>query len=421
MNEMKDIEILAPASNIAMIMAAIAGKANSVYFGVNEGLNMRIHNANFRLDELNDIVKLCHDNGIRAYITINSVIYDDELDIVYRLVDRANSAGVDAFIIHDHAVINIVREFGGEFHISTMANICNSVAAKEWEKRGASRLILARELNLLQIKKIVENVDIDIEVFVHGALCMAVSGHCFLSYFLEGKSALRGQCVSPCRWPYNAEVTDPYGRKMIFETFRIMSSRDLCLIYEIPALIKAGVKVFKIEGRRRNPEYVEVVSRCYREATEAALDNSFDNDQVRHWMKLLKTVYHRGFCEGYIYGSFHKETFHVDTDGSDRATRERIEVGQVLKYMEDRQVALIEVRNEGLRSGDEIIIVGQSFLRQKLTHLEIVGRFTDEVEPPAEILISVQQCVFSGDKVYLLREKVYKPSRHSEVKISTKN
>ncbi|MHA1327711.1 MAG: peptidase U32 family protein, partial [Promethearchaeota archaeon] len=298
---MKKVELLAPARNIKAIKAAL-NYADSVYFGV-ESFNMRMRTENIPLKDLKKVVSFCHQNNLKAYLTTNILVYDNELKDLRNVLEKAKEAEIDAVIIHDIAALQIARELGLDFHMSTQCNISNSLSARFYENLGAKRLILARELSLEKIKEIKRNlVKTEVEIFIHGAMCTSVSGRCYFSQDICGtpeKSANRGKCIQPCRrrWWLREES----GTEYIYDGVRFLNSRDLCTIAYIPQFIEAKIDAFKIEGRMRHPHYVEVVSKIYREAIEAYYDNSYSKKKVRYWVKELKKVYNRGFTPGFYF------------------------------------------------------------------------------------------------------------------------
>jgi putative protease len=298
---MKRVELLAPAKNLKAIKAA-SKYADSVYFGI-EKFNMRMRSENIVLEDLADVVNYCHERDLKAYLATNILIYDNELNYLRNVMEKAKNANIDAVIVHDLAALEIARQLGLQFHISTQCNVSNSLTAKFYENLGAERIILARELSLEKIKEIKRNLaTTEIEVFIHGAMCTSVSGRCYFSQDIcrsEEKSANRGSCVQPCRrrwW-----VREESGNEYIYDGTRFMNSRDLCTIAYVPDLIEANVDAFKIEGRMRHPHYVETVSRVYREAIDAYYEGNFSDKKVGGWVTELKRVYNRGFTPGFYF------------------------------------------------------------------------------------------------------------------------
>ena len=307
----EDFEIMAPVGSRESLAAAIQAGADSVYFGVGQ-LNMRSHSANhFTLDDLHDIVAICQEHNMKTYLTVNTIIYDNDLDTMRQIIDAARIAGVSAVIASDVAVMAYCRQVGVEVHLSTQLNISN-VEALKFYAQFADVSVLARELTMPQVKHIHEQIEaqhivgpngdpIRIEMFCHGALCMAVSGKCYMSLDAANRSANRGQCVQVCRRSYT--VTDnETGHQLEIDNKYVMSPKDLKTIRFIDKMMDAGVRVFKIEGRARGPEYVYTVVSCYKEAIRAVLDGSFTEERKDAWDERLATVFNRGFWDGYYQG-----------------------------------------------------------------------------------------------------------------------
>lgn len=358
------MEIMSPAGNFECLRAAIQGGANSVYFGIGN-LNMRSHSANnFRKEDLPEIVKLCHETGLKAYMTLNIVLYQDDLVPMREALDAAKEAGVDAIIASDMACITYCREIGLEVHVSTQLNVSNSEALRFYA-RFADVTVLARELNLGQVKEIHEAIVregitgpsgklVRIEMFAHGALCMAVSGKCYLSLHTYGASANRGACYQVCRRGY--EVTDlETGNKLEIDNKYIMSPKDLCVIEFMDKVIDAGVKVFKIEGRARSSEYVYRTASCYRRAADAVCDGTYTPELASRLKNELSEVFNRGFWDGYYMGARLGEWSEVY--GS-HATRKKVYSGKVTNWFSRLGVAEILVESSPLSVGDEILVTG---------------------------------------------------------------
>ena len=372
-NIKKKVELMVPLKNSKSLNAVI-DKADAVYFGI-EAFNMRMFSDNFKLDDLNSIVKKCHDNNILAYMTTNVIVYENEFDLLNNILDRAMEAEIDAIIVHDLGVIEAVKEKGLAFHISTQANISNSHTARFYEKLGAARLILARELSLEQIKEIKSNInDAEIETFVHGAQCTSISGRCYFSAEVCGSqeySANRGRCVQPCRRMWR--VYDDQSNEFIYDGVFFINAKDLCLIEHIPELIEANIDAFKIEGRMRDPIYIEETTACYREAIETYYDNTYTEDKVQKWLKRLSHVYNRGFSTGFYFGQPKGSEIQRELDGN-ISNYKKIEIGKVLSYFPDKNAAKILLSKGKLRLNDEIFIIGthtDTFLRQKIKSIQI--------------------------------------------------
>ena len=359
-----EYEVMAPVGSRDSLAAAIQAGADSVYFGVGQ-LNMRSHSANhFDLNDLDYIVATCREHGIKTYLTVNTIIYDDDVETMHAIVDAAVKAGVSAVIASDVAVMTYCRKVGMEVHLSTQLNISN-VEALEFYSRFADVSVLARELNMKQVRHIHDEIarrnvcgpsgkQVRIEMFCHGALCMAVSGKCYMSLHAANRSANRGQCVQVCRRSYT--VTDnETGNQLEIDYKYIMSPKDLKTIRFIDKMMDAGVRVFKIEGRARGPEYVYTVVSCYKEAIESVLDGTFTEEKKAAWDERLATVFNRGFWDGYYQGQTMGEW--NDQYGS-LATEKKTLVGMVNKYFSKIGVGEIAVQASTFKKGDRLLITG---------------------------------------------------------------
>ena len=362
----KDLEIMAPAGNFECLHAAIQGGTDSVYFGV-ERLNMRSHSANnFRMSDLKEICSICREHGVKSYLTLNIVLYNDDLEDMRQTLDAAREAGITAVIASDMAAILYAREIGLEVHISTQLSVSNFEALKFYS-RYADVIVLARELNLHQVKEIKECIrkegitgpsgrPVEIEMFAHGALCMAISGKCYLSLHEYGASANRGSCYQICRRGY--EVTDlETGNRLVVDNKYIMSPKDLCTIEFMDKIIDAGVTVFKIEGRARSAEYVKRTASCYRRAADAVCEGRYSPELAAELKKELSEVFNRGFWDGYYQGARLGEWSEVY--GS-KATRKKVYSGKITNWFGKIGVAEILVESAPLKTGDRILVMGPS-------------------------------------------------------------
>ena len=360
----KDLEIMAPAGNFECLQAAIEGGADSVYFGVGN-LNMRSHSANnFSPEDLPEIVRICRSQGVKTYMTLNIVLYDRDFFSMREALDAAKSAGVDAIIASDMAAVLYCRNIGLEVHASTQLNVSN-IEALKFYSQFADVIVLARELNLEQVKEIHEAIEAEgikgpsgklvrIEMFAHGALCMAVSGKCYLSLHAYGKSGNRGECYQICRRGY--EVTDlETGYQLNIDNKYIMSPKDLCTIEFMDKIIDAGVRVFKIEGRARSAEYVKRTSECYRKAADAVCDGSYSQELALSLKERLSEVFNRGFWDGYYQGARLGEWSEIY--GS-HATRRKVYCGKITNWYDHLGVAEILVESYSLKVSDEYIVIG---------------------------------------------------------------
>jgi U32 family peptidase len=360
----EEIEIMAPAGSYESLMAAIQGGADSVYFGV-EQLNMRAASSNnFTTDDLKKITGICRQNNLKSYLTVNVVVYDNEMEQMKQIIDAAAESGISAVIASDQSVINYAFSRGVEVHLSTQLNITNTETIKFYS-RWADVAVLARELNLDQVKFISDEIGkqgirgpkgdlIKLEMFVHGALCMAISGKCYLSLHEYGKSANRGECYQICRRSY--VVTDrETGYELGIENQYIMSPKDLCTIGFIDKILNAGVKVLKIEGRARSAEYVRTVATCYNEAVNAVADGNYTPGKIEEWTTRLSAVFNRGFWNGYYLGQKMGEW--TSRYGSS-STKRKVYIGKVTNYFARAQAAEILLENGDLQKGESILITG---------------------------------------------------------------
>ena len=404
----EDFEIMAPVGSRESLAAAIQAGADSVYFGVGQ-LNMRSHSANhFTLDDLHDIVAICQEHNMKTYLTVNTIIYDNDLDTMRQIIDAARIAGVSAVIASDVAVMAYCRQVGVEVHLSTQLNISN-VEALKFYAQFADVSVLARELTMPQVKHIHEQIEaqhivgpngdpIRIEMFCHGALCMAVSGKCYMSLDAANRSANRGQCVQVCRRSYT--VTDnETGHQLEIDNKYVMSPKDLKTIRFIDKMMDAGVRVSKIEGRARGPEYVYTVVSCYKEAIRAVLDGSFTEERKDAWDERLATVFNRGFWDGYYQGQTMGEW--NDSYGS-LATERKVLVGKVTKYFSRLGVGEIAVQASTFKQGDKLLITGNTTGAMYLHATEIHGDNGVISEAPQHTLVSVPvpDKVRPNDKVF---------------------
>ena len=360
----RKIELMSPAGSFESMMAAIKAGADSVYFGI-EQLNMRARaTMNFTIDDLPEIVKRCEAVGVRSYVTLNTVIYDHDIRLMKRIVDAVKDAGITAIIASDQAVLNYASTQKVEVHISTQCNVSNLETVKFYA-HFADVVVLARELTLMQMKKIVEGIKkddvrgpsgnlIQVEVFGHGALCMAVSGKCYLSLHTHNSSANRGACVQNCRRTYEVKDKDE-GFAYEIDNEYIMSPKDLCTIDFLDQLADTGIEVLKLEGRGRSPDYVYTVTQCYREAIDAVADGSYDQDSVKGWMERLDQVYNRGFWGGYYLGKKLGEW--SDTYGS-KAKTKKIYLGKGIHYFPKIGVGEFLLEGHEINLGDQLLITG---------------------------------------------------------------
>ena len=366
------IELMAPARNFESMQAALDNGCDSIYFGV-EQLNMRARaTVNFVLDDLPEIARRCNEKNVRTYLTLNTIIYDHDLSIVKTLLTKAKEAGITAVIASDQAVIMTARTIGMEVHISTQLNVTNIETVKFYAM-FADTIVLSRELSLRQVKKITEDIEkeqvkgpsgnlVEIEIFGHGALCMAVSGKCYLSLHSHNSSANRGACKQNCRKKYTV-IDQESGFEIEVDNEYLMSPKDLCTLDFLDQVIDSGIKVLKIEGRGRAADYVATVIKIYREAIDSYYEGTFTKEKINTWMKALATVYNRGFWSGYYLGQKLGEW--SDNPGSN-ATQKKVYVGKGMHYFPKSSIAEFKIEAYDIKKGDKILITGPSTGAQEL-------------------------------------------------------
>lgn len=362
---MARVEIMAPAGSWESLRAAIQARADSVYFGIGR-LNMRAHSAfNFTIGDLPKIVRICRKNKVKPYAALNSILYDEDLSLMREYCHAIQSSGASAVIASDVAAVQFAASIGLPVHCSTQLNISNLEAVRFFA-RYADVLVLARELKLDQIRSICDRIKkeeirgpcgqlVQIELFVHGALCVSVSGKCYMSLSLSNQSANRGQCIQPCRRKYRV-FDDETGQELVIDNQYVMSPKDLCTIGHLDSIIGAGVEILKIEGRGRAPEYVYAVASAYREAADAVEQGSYTQEKIRIWMDRLKTVYNRGFWEGGYY--LGQKTDEWSRTPGSQASQRKKHLGKVANYFSRIGVAECKLQNGSIRKGDPVLIIG---------------------------------------------------------------
>lgn len=403
------MEIMAPVGSWESLQAAIQGGANAVYFGVGK-LNMRSRSAaNFMVDDLDRIVNIASASGVRTYLTVNTIIYNDEIGEMHTLLEAAKKTGVSAIIASDMAVISYANRIGLEVHISTQCNVSNTEAVR-WYSQFADVIVTARELPLRQVAEITQFIRdnsirgpkgelVQIEVFAHGALCMSVSGKCYLSLDNYNYSANRGACLQLCRRGYIVKDKES-DLELEIDNEYIMSPKDLCTIGFLDKIVKAGVRVLKIEGRGRSADYVRTVTECYREAVEAIEEGSYSRDKIDHWMQRLATVFNRGFWDGYYLGRKLGEW--SERYGS-QATENKVYLGLIRNYFGKINVAEVQLQtNETLKVGDEIMVIGETtgVYRDTVKELRTDRDPVPEVHQGDRFSFASKELLHRGDKVY---------------------
>lgn len=405
---MNPYEIMAPVGSREALAAALKAGADSIYFGI-EALNMRAHSASrFSVDDLHDIARQCNERGVKSYLTVNTIIYDEDVDLMHRICDAAHAAGISAVIACDVAVMTYCNRIGQEVHLSTQLNISNAEALKFYA-RFADVAVLARELNLEQVKKIHETIErehicgpggepVRIEMFCHGALCMAVSGKCYLSLDNLGRSANRGECMQVCRRSYTVRDRET-GVELDVDNKYIMSPKDLKTIGFIDKMMQAGVRVFKIEGRARSAEYVYTVVSCYKEAVAAVQEGTFTPEKVEAWNARLATVFNRGFWDGYYLGQKLGEWSAVY--GSS-ATEKKTYMGKGMKYFSKLGVGEFYIEAGEFAPGDKLLIVGPTTGALYVEATDIHGDHgpVEKAVKGMRVSIPVPEKVRPSDKLY---------------------
>lgn len=402
---------MAPVGSHESLTAAIDAGCNSVYFGL-EQLNMRSRSSiNFTTEDLKLIAEKCSANNVRSYLTLNTILYDHDIRLMKNLVDEAKEAGISAVICSDLAAMAYCKKVGVPVHISTQANVTN-IDTIEFYADYADVMVLSRELTLTQVGEITREIKrrnitgpsgelVRIEVFAHGALCMAVSGKCYLSLHSHNASANRGACIQNCRRKY--VVTDEEGVEFEIDNEYIMSAKDLCTIGFIDKMVDAGISIFKIEGRGRSADYVDVTVRCYREAIEAFESGDYTKDKVDAWTERLATVYNRGFWDGYYMGRKMGEW--NDSYGS-KATTKKLFLGRGVKYFSKMQVGEFSMESHSLKTGDKILITGPTtgVVRSTVKELRIADSTVEEVKKGDKFSLPVDTVIRPSDKLYKIVE-----------------
>ena len=409
------VELLAPVGSFDSLQAAINGGADAIYFGV-EQLNMRTRSAqSFYISDIKEISAVCKKNGIKAYITLNTVMYEHDMQLLQAILKEVKKCRIDAVIASDFAVIEYCSQHGIPLHISTQANVSNIESVKFFS-RFADVIVLARELTLKQVQHITDEIKrkkikgpsgelIKIEIFVHGALCMAVSGKCYMSLHTQNASANRGACVQNCRRPYI--VTDAEtGEELKIEGEYIMSPKDLCTIDILDQVIESGADVLKIEGRTKGADYVQVVTKCYREAIDAIADGTYSKEKIEEWKGELTKVYNRGFWEGYYLG---RQLGEWTPQPGSAATEKKLYIGKGSKYYPKIGVGEFIIEAGMLKVGDTLMITGPKcgMVKEKLGELTVNGEKAMEAVKGDKITFPFVTKVTPADKLYKIVEAAH--------------
>lgn len=409
------IELMAPAGSFESLQAALDNGADSVYFGV-EQLNMRARaSINFTIDDLPEISKRCSELGVRTYLTLNTIIYDHDLSLIKTLINKSKEANITAIIAMDQAVIAYARQVGVEVHISTQINVTNIETVKFYSM-FSDTMVLSRELSLSQVKKITEQIEkeevkgpsgnlVEIEIFGHGALCMAVSGKCYLSLHSHNSSANRGACKQNCRKKYTV-IDQESGFEIELDNEYMMSPKDLCTIDFLDQIVDSGIKVLKIEGRGRAPEYVATVIRCYREAIDSIYEGTYSKEKTDYWMTLLQTVYNRGFWSGYYLGQKLGEW--SPANGS-MATQKKVYIGKGKHFFPKTNIGQFQIEAYNLKIGDKILVTGPTTgAKETMVKSIMVNDVeTDSATKGDEITLPIEFRIRPSDKLYKLVKTEY--------------
>ncbi|MBJ7880460.1 peptidase U32 family protein [Gelidibacter salicanalis] len=403
-----NIEILAPVGSYESLTTALNAGCNSVYFGV-EQLNMRSRSStNFTLDDLRVISRTCNDRNIKTYLTINTILYDHDIGLMKTIVNQAKDSGITAIIASDHAVMSYCKSIAMPLHISTQANVTN-IETVEFYAAFANVMVLSRELSLRQVAEISRAIErkqikgpsgelVKLEIFAHGALCMAISGKCYLSLHSNNASANRGACIQNCRKQYI--VTDKEdGVELEIDNEYIMSAKDLCTIGFLDKILKSGVNILKIEGRGRSPDYVDTVVRCYKEAVTALQEERYTQERIENWEKQLATVYNRGFWDGYYLGRKMGEW--NDSYGS-KATEKKIFIARGIKYFDKIEVGEFRVESHSLKKGDKIMVTGPTtgVLKAELGEIRVNDVTVESVSKGDVFSIKMDEIIRPSSKLY---------------------
>lgn len=397
-------ELLVGVRNLSGLKAC-SEYADAVYFSTDK-LSLRAKAKEITLETLGDFVSEVKARGLRAYLAVNSTVNEEWLGDASDVIAAASNAGVDAVIAWDPAVILRARKAGLKIHISTQANITNHETVNFYKGLGAERVVLSRELSLEEIRKISQHTEVEIETFIHGAMCMAVSGRCHLSAYALGKSGNCGECTQPCRWEW--ELHGENGLVVASLGKYLLSAKDLCMIGHIPELLEAGIASFKVEGRLRDPGYLEMVSRCYREAIDACIEGTYTPEKIGAWRRELASVYNRGFSTGFYFGVPGLEGFSPEKN-MNASKKQRRAVGIIENYYPKQQAAAVKLLEEAISIGDEIVIEGNTtYLRQQVRSLMKEGKTIQKAENGDTVGLAVNGHVRKNDQIFKIKFKEVK-------------
>ncbi|MBK7981032.1 MAG: U32 family peptidase [Ignavibacteriae bacterium] len=402
------IEVMAPVGSWEALSAAIKAGCDSIYFGV-EQLNMRARSSiNFTVEDLAKVAEICKNNKIKSYITLNTTLYDHDITLMKNIINAAKQNGIDSVIVSDHAAMNYAKKIDYPVHISTQCNISN-IDTVEFYSEYADVMVMARELSLQQVGIIASEIErreikgpsgnlVEVEVFAHGALCMAVSGKCYLSLHSHNSSANRGACIQNCRREYTV-IDKEEGIELDIDNEYIMSAKDLATIDFLDKVLNAGVKVLKIEGRGRAADYVYTTVKCYREAVDSILEGTYTKEKIENWKTRLSTVYNRGFWDGYYLGRKMGEW--SDVYGS-KATTKKIYVAKGVKYFSKIKVGEFLLEAHALKKGDKIIITGPTtgVIETTVNEIRVDDGIVDEVSQGINFSIKIDETIRPSDRLY---------------------
>lgn len=407
--QLKRPELMAPAGDWISLHTAINAGADAIYFGVDE-LNMRAKAKNFGIDELEKISKICKKNNVKSYLTLNTIVYEDELKLAEKIIKSAKKYGIDMIICWDFAVIELCKKHNMKFAISTQASISNSMAANFYKELGASRIVLARECTLEQINKIRKKTDLEIEVFVHGAMCISISGRCFLSHDMFGKSANRGECIQPCRRDFTVKeyelVDNATNKSLILGTDYILSPKDLCTIDFLDQIVKVGVDSIKIEGRKRAPEYVNKTVSVYKKALDLIMEGKYTPTIKQQLLEELNEVYNRGFSNGFYFGEPTSKDY-AGVYGSVATTKKEY-IGKVTNFFKKTSIAEVKIETGTIEKDSKLLFLGDTFgtYEYQLSSLMCNDVFVDKAQKGDIVTFKVDKELKRNLQVYkIVRNK----------------
>jgi putative protease len=405
--KIKKPELLSGVGNFASAIAAVENGADAVYFGI-QGFNMRDLGKNFSIPEAKKLIKYLHSKKVKAYLAINTIIFDEEIKQTEKIIKEMQKAKIDAFIVSDMGVLELCKKHNATFFVSTQASAANSLATQHYKKIGATRVIMAREISLKQLKEVCTNakkINLGIECFVHGAMCISISGRCFLSHELFGKSANRGECLQPCRRAYFLDGDAPnYEKKEVYlDGSTILSAKDMKTIEFLDKIIETGVESLKIEGRTKPVDYIATTTKCYREAIDSIFEKTYTKEKIEDWNNRLSGVYNRGFSTGFFFGTPDKKDL-ADKQGSYQKQKRR-NIGKIINYFS--KIGVIEVRAfDSFKLNDEIIIEGpNTFIQQKIESIEVNRTPINKVEKGMIVGIKVKDKCKQNDLLYVIEKR----------------